>query len=229
MLPPPHFWFTGAALFLAGSFAFTVLVGLIGIRQMISNRIFMVLLIVAAVLSALAWRTAAKQAEDEDAQQANAATLSGQLTTITASNKKQEEQLAKVATQNSELQGILAKIAGAADVSLNQSANEIAAAVIAKIEPLQKEVEALSKRPSDELYQDGLPLGKIVGLNLNADKTIASFQAIGTERLIDFGKEVELQGARLSCNSVGPTGFLRMGITVQYTYSNVTCKVLGPR
>jgi hypothetical protein len=139
-IPAPHFWFSNAALFLAGSFAFTVLVGLIGIRQMISNRVFSILLVVAIALSALAWCTAAKQEEDSTIQASHSldlegkiGNLNGQLAAITQSNKKQEEQLSKVASQNTELQGSMAKIAGAANLNPNQSAERLADEIIKRL------------------------------------------------------------------------------------------------
>jgi hypothetical protein len=49
---------------LAGSFAFTIAVGLIGIRAMISDRIFVIFLFAAVNLSLLAWYSAARQEAD---------------------------------------------------------------------------------------------------------------------------------------------------------------------
>ncbi|MDB5635258.1 MAG: hypothetical protein JWP51_166 [Bradyrhizobium sp.] len=67
-MPAFHFWFSGAALFLAGSFGFAITVGLVGIRQMVSYRLFNILIAIAVLLSGLAWRTAAKQESDSDTQ-----------------------------------------------------------------------------------------------------------------------------------------------------------------
>ncbi len=66
MLPPFQYWISGPAIYLAGSFAFAVIVGLIGIRWMVSDRRFRSLIAIAVVLSALAWRTAAKQEQTAD-------------------------------------------------------------------------------------------------------------------------------------------------------------------
>ena len=63
-IPSAVYWFSGTALFLAGSFIFGVVVGLIGIREMISDRTFWSFLVVAVVLGLLAWYTAAKQERD---------------------------------------------------------------------------------------------------------------------------------------------------------------------
>ncbi len=64
MLPALENWFSGSAVFLAGSFVFTVVVGLIGIRTMVPDRLFIFLLFVALNLSLLAWYVAARQEEN---------------------------------------------------------------------------------------------------------------------------------------------------------------------
>jgi hypothetical protein len=115
--PAAHFWFSGTALFLACSFVFTVLIGLIGIKKMISRPTFWILIAFALVLSGLAWRTAAQQQSDE------------------------VENNAKI----TKMQATLDKIANSANVSPNQSVDDIATAVIAKFQPLQKQVDALSR------------------------------------------------------------------------------------
>jgi hypothetical protein len=236
-IPALHFWFSGAAPFLAGSFAFTVAVGLIGIRQVISHRTFAFLLVVAIALSGLAWHTAAKQEEDSATEakhsldlEGNIGDLKGQLSTITQSNKTQEEQLAKLASQNTELQNNLAKIANAANLNPNQSADKIAAAVIAKIEPLQKQVDILSQRPKDTLYQDNLPIGRAARWAINDDHTLVTLQGLATTQELDFSKDMEMQGLRLSCNSpTGVEGILGIGTVHQFQYGDTFCKVLGPR
>ncbi len=63
MIPAPDHWFSGPALYLAMSFIFVVTVALIGIKEMISGKLFCALIVAAAVLSVMAWYTAAKQEE----------------------------------------------------------------------------------------------------------------------------------------------------------------------
>jgi hypothetical protein len=129
-------------------------------------------------------------------------------------------------------QSLLNKIANSADVSLNQSANEIAEAVIKKLEPLERQVDKLSNPPreNDTLYQDNKSIGRVAGISLDDAKTIASFQAVTSERQLDFSKDMELQGARLSCSSTrGPASIMSFGAAQTFTYVDVICKVLGAR
>jgi|GEM_PF-6280285 len=58
-MPPLEAWFSGTALFFAGSFAFGITVGLIGIKRMMSKKIFTLLEIAAVILTACAWWSAA--------------------------------------------------------------------------------------------------------------------------------------------------------------------------
>ena len=39
-MPAPHYWVSGAALWVAGSFILTIILAVIGIRTMISNKLF---------------------------------------------------------------------------------------------------------------------------------------------------------------------------------------------
>ena len=65
-MPSVSHWFSGPAPYLALSFVFAVVVSLIGIRDNISSKAFVALVVVVACLSLLAWYTAAKQ-EGENA------------------------------------------------------------------------------------------------------------------------------------------------------------------
>jgi hypothetical protein len=82
-MPAVQYWFSGAALYLAGSFAFAIIVSLIGIRSMISQRSFYGLIFIAVVLSGLAWHTAAKQERDSDLQGTKIEALNNGLKTLT--------------------------------------------------------------------------------------------------------------------------------------------------
>jgi hypothetical protein len=65
-LPPIQYWFSGTALFLAGSFVIATAMGLIGIKNMISNTIAKGLMIAALALLAIGWWSAAKQEKQSD-------------------------------------------------------------------------------------------------------------------------------------------------------------------
>jgi hypothetical protein len=211
MLPPLHFWFTGAAFFTIGSFALFAILGFAGIANMTERyrRLVIAGYAVACALFLIGWY--------QTAQQEQASAL-------------RDAEFSQMQDSFSALQTAINKIANSADVSLNQSADQIAGAVIARIQPLQKQVETLSKRPDDELYQDGLPLARVAGVAVNDSKTAASFQAVTAGHQIDFSKELELQGARLSCASAqGPSSVMTFGASQSYTYLDVICKVLGPR
>jgi len=60
-MPHAAFWFTGTALYVATSFTFTTVVGLIGIKQIIPKREYYVCFGFALILSLGAWSTAALQ------------------------------------------------------------------------------------------------------------------------------------------------------------------------
>lgn len=211
-LPGPHFWFSGSALFTIGSFALFAILGFAGIAHMSATyRRWMISGYVAAlVLFVLGWWQSAQQE---------------------AASAQRDKQLGEVQSTLSTLQAALNKIANSAAVSLNQSADQIAAAVIAKMEPLQKQVESLSRRAPDEIYQDGFAIGRIGGMALNETKTMATFKVVTTNREINFSRELELQGVRLSCSSSsnGPSSVMSFGASQSFTYLNVTCNVIGPR
>ncbi|MEI9886366.1 MAG: hypothetical protein WDN08_07655 [Rhizomicrobium sp.] len=63
-LPPLQYWFSGSALFLATSFAFGVVVGFVGIKDMISLKLFYILLTIGLLLTVAAWYSAASDAQD---------------------------------------------------------------------------------------------------------------------------------------------------------------------
>jgi hypothetical protein len=67
-MPALHFWFSQATIYVAGAFVFMVVVGLIGIKDMVSRKIFYVFWVIAVILAAMAWGTAAKQDEDNHKQ-----------------------------------------------------------------------------------------------------------------------------------------------------------------
>ena len=110
--PPLSNWFSGTAIFLAGSFTFGVVVGLIGIRSMISDRVYWIFLVAAMVRGLLAWYTAAKQERDS----------------------------AELKTQHRQNSRINRK------VNPNQSAQALADDIIARLNPIKKEVEQTTQK-----------------------------------------------------------------------------------
>lgn len=74
-MPPLGAWFSGTALFFAGSFAFGLTVGLTGIKQMMSKKIFALFEIIAIILTACAWWSAADSAATSTAQKSQIETL----------------------------------------------------------------------------------------------------------------------------------------------------------
>ena len=173
-MPAFHFWFSGPALFSIGSFALFAILGFGGIASM--TRTYRNLMLVgygfACILFFLGWWQSAKQEESSSHRD----------------------------TDFSQVQTAINKIAGSANVSLNQSATEIASAVISKLEPLQKQVERLSRRADDALYQDGIQVGRVGGISLDESKTVASLGLVTADRDLDFNKDFELQNARMRCD-----------------------------
>jgi hypothetical protein len=135
-----QYWFTGSSLFLAGSFIFAGVVGLIGIKTIVSRKFFYVLVALAIVLSALAWRTAAKQ-ESESADQAQTnANLQSSLETIKRNNlnlegefKKQGQQLSEMDSISQTFRSALNKIASSAHVNNTGSIEQTVEAILKKL------------------------------------------------------------------------------------------------
>ncbi|HUA52973.1 MAG TPA: hypothetical protein VMB81_12465 [Candidatus Sulfotelmatobacter sp.] len=109
-MPPLSFWFTGTSLYLFFSFAFVVGVALVGIRDMISGRLFIILIGAAIVLAFFAWRTAAIQERD-------------------AAEQKQRND--RLDAQNDSLSDGLGKIAAALNIQMTPK--EIAAKPIDEV------------------------------------------------------------------------------------------------
>lgn len=74
-MPSIEHWISGTALFLTFSFTFTIIVGVIGIKTMVSRKWFWILTAVAALLSLSAWRHAAIQNEQKNEIQQRAHNL----------------------------------------------------------------------------------------------------------------------------------------------------------
>jgi hypothetical protein len=205
MLPASHFWFTGSALFTIGSFALSAILGFLGIAAMTANyrRWVMAGYAAAFILFLIGWWQSAKQ----------------------------EEVSAKRDTDFESMQSDLSKIANSANVSLNQSASEIAAAVIKKIEPLQQQIDKLSNPPREILYRGGRVIARVAGINLDQAQQNIKFGAVSAEREIDFGGEFEFQWARIFCKSDSgkPSQSVGFGAVQTLTYSDVSCRTLGPR
>ncbi|MGH7456000.1 MAG: hypothetical protein ACRENG_31895 [bacterium] len=66
-MPGLQYWFSGTALFLPVSFAITVVIGLVGIKDMISGKWIISLMVLSFIVTLIAWYTAAKQ-EKESAE-----------------------------------------------------------------------------------------------------------------------------------------------------------------
>jgi hypothetical protein len=95
-MPAFGYWFSGTALFLAGSFSLTVAMALIGIKDMISNKLIVGILLASLVLMLIGWWTAAKQEEQSTKRDSDiTAALSAnqrQETVISDLKKKLEEE-----------------------------------------------------------------------------------------------------------------------------------------
>jgi hypothetical protein len=62
-MPALHYWVSGAALWLAGSFAITVILAIVGIKEMISNKMAVLLIGAALLIMFIGWWTTAEQEE----------------------------------------------------------------------------------------------------------------------------------------------------------------------
>src|ERR1700693_1007546 len=88
-LPAFQYWISGTALFLAGSFAFSLAVGLIGIKEMVSKKVLGFLMAASIILSFLAWRTAAQQESDSSSSDERIGALQDAVNGEKADTKRQ--------------------------------------------------------------------------------------------------------------------------------------------
>jgi hypothetical protein len=133
--------------------------------------------------------------------------------------------------ETTQIKSLLGTIADAVKIGPRGSAQELATEIIRKIQPLQEQVDRLSRRESDTLYLDGLPAGRVAGMTLDDTKTVATFEVVTTARPFDFSKTYEFQNQKTLCSSPQqqPTAIATMGANQSFTYTNVTCKAIGPR
>ena len=132
-MPPIGFWFTGTAVYFFISAAYAIAVSLIGIRPMMAPKVFYVLLVVAVVLSILAWRTAAIQERDSSTQSKSISDLQNSNIAIAKSLLDQERKLTDLSLQNTNLSDSVSKIAKAASIDPNQSSQDVAARIVDKL------------------------------------------------------------------------------------------------
>jgi hypothetical protein len=233
-MPAFQYWITGTSLFLAGSFVFTVAVGLIGIREMISHKAFMILMVFAVALSFLAWRTAAKQEEVSATQETHSrelenkiGDLNSQLATIAQSNKKQEDQLSNVVAQNKEFEDNLAKIANAANLNPNQSTQALADQIINKLGAIDKRLTSVENPPreNNKLYQGKNAVALVLGIVQNGNSV--TLQRISSSAPLDFSTQFFLQQAILNCAAAPPSGDMVAGAEHQIIYFNLSCQIVG--
>jgi hypothetical protein len=199
-MPSLQYWFSGAAIYFAGSFAFAIVVGLIGIKSMISKRLFAAMMVFALILTLLAWRTAARQ-EETSAQQDQ---------------------------DNRELKSTLNKIASSINIDPNQSAQSLADKIIERIQPLSDKVEKLTNPPREPLgvYKNNKKIGSATGDVQNDN--IMRFSAIETTEQISPGDEFEFKNFKLRFDGSTTQSFASMsGGFRGWTYRSVTCEIIG--
>jgi len=133
----------------------------------------------------------------------NEATASGKLSQIQAT------------MQNMSFE--LGKIAGAANINPNQSADELAKSIIRKLTSMQGEIDQNGARVSTlehpppnpyKIYQDGQPVGDVIkGHYTDPDQNGILFEEIDNSGAIDFSKPIEFRGVEFTCQ---PTNMLFM-------------------
>jgi hypothetical protein len=110
------------------------------------------------------------------------------------------------------IQDAMTKIAGAAKVDPNQSAQALADQIIGRLSSLQSQINqtgsrvaALEHPPQDQdsLYQDQKIVAKFIRGKLSADHKIFEFLKIYNANLIDFAKPIEFRSLVLQCQPHG--------------------------
>jgi PBP1b-binding outer membrane lipoprotein LpoB len=164
MFPAFHFWFTGTALFLAGSFIFTVIVALIGIREMVTHKQFAALILAALLLSGLAWRTAAKQEADSAAQDTTAQQLQAQITglkgQLTKSGTSTDSRLTGLETKADQEAVLIKKIAAAANINTDQSTDALTNQIISRLADVDGRLAVVQQQNTTLMSQNGQLIGK---------------------------------------------------------------------
>ena len=203
-MPPLTSWFSGTALFLGGSFAFTIAVGLIGIKEMISDRVFIIFLFVAVNLSLLAWFTAAKQAADSDILQASIQKIAG---TAHIDPNQSAQALADE---------IIKRLA-----PLKEG-----------LDSTKKEVDRLVNPPRDDnsFYQNNKMVGAAVNATIDREKKIVLFGVISAAQNLDTSSRFEFRDMILTFEkSGGVSEQAAMGVVTRRDYAQVTCRIVGER
>jgi hypothetical protein len=120
---------------------------------------------------------------------------------------------------------LLSTIADAVKVDRNLPASTLTNEVLRRLEKLEN-----PPRQNDFLYQDGQPIARVAGINIDQTTATVSFQVVTAERMIDFSKQIELQRLRILCSSPkGPQSVMSFGAAQSFTYADVTCKAVGRR
>ncbi len=182
---------------------------------MIPRRWLYALFAAALFLSGLAWRTAAKQESDSAEQSKHATDLENTIKGLTTSNlsisnlvKDQGKQIADVADQNSSLLKDVSRIANAANIDPDQSAQDLADKVINRINQFQEalaatnsHVQSLEHPPPDPdaLYQSEQKVAKFETGRIYADNKHFEFIKIYDAGSINFSNEILFRGLVLKC------------------------------
>jgi hypothetical protein len=160
-MPPFYYWFSGAALFLAGSFTLSTATGLIGIKQMISNKIARGLMCVALILLALGWWSAAKQ------EQSNAE-LAESIKKLVAVAQGEEE----LSTVITALRDAQHRVAG------YEQADAIIRRILAQYEQLRAATEMFEKMGNPNAAKDRLAAAERIMGDLRAELGNIQFRQV---------------------------------------------------
>ncbi|MBI2716642.1 MAG: hypothetical protein HYX37_19680 [Rhizobiales bacterium] len=200
-MPSIDHWFSGAALFLAGSFLFTIAVGIIGIREMISDKIFLVFLFAAVNLGLLAWYTAAKQERDTAELRINITKIAG------AAGANPNQSVQTLADE------IIKRIAPISE----------------GLETTKKKVEAIINPPREPngVYIYGALSGHAYGIRQTSAKTVIIKQIQSPERMFE-GEIFEVGPYQFRFLKADSISVITMpGGIGGATHTNVTAEVVG--
>lgn len=203
-IPPFHDWISSSAFFLLGSFVVSIVLGLIGVKEMISKKLIIFLVGISLLVTTAGLWSTAKQQEDTDLQE----------------------------TKIDDLSKNMKRIADAANLNPTpgQSAQDLANRVIAYLGELDKRITVVEHPPRDNqiLYLGNQPIANILGVIPDpTDKTRITFQRVSSANPIDFSRQYYFQWAILLCAPIQSSGFSVMGAQQQILYLNLSCRVVG--
>jgi hypothetical protein len=106
----------------------------------------------------------------------------------------------------------------------DQLADALKSLSVTKSKPLSVENRS---RDSRRLYEDNKPIALVSDPKLDLDKKKITFPAVNADALLGANKTYEFQDWKLTCGGTQLYSMIREGSGNEYSYSPLTCKIVG--